>query len=220
VYVDAGLGDLRVFYYQVRARNTAGGEGEASVAVRAVTKSEPLPPVGLQVIERRLGANRLAWQPNVEQDLAEYRLLRTRSGKDVSELVSAVPAGQHEAEDDQVAADERVVYSLVAVDRNGLESATSQPAEVRSEGYRLVATALPDGVHLHWQGRTSEDFRSARILRGSGLRLSELGIVEGDSFVDSDVTPGRRYRYVVVLRRADASEAPPSAPVEIGVPKR
>jgi len=48
-YIDAGLGDLRVLYYRVASKNPAGGKGPASDAVRAVTKPEPLPPLGLRV---------------------------------------------------------------------------------------------------------------------------------------------------------------------------
>ena len=78
VYVDRGLGNLRVFYYRVSAVNSAGCRGEPTQPVRAVTKPEPLPPLGLRVAERRLGANRLSWDTNVETDIVEYQLLRIR----------------------------------------------------------------------------------------------------------------------------------------------
>ncbi len=48
VYEDAIPGDLRVMYYRISAVNRFGGESEMTEApIRAVTKAEPLPPVGL-----------------------------------------------------------------------------------------------------------------------------------------------------------------------------
>lgn len=219
-YVDRELGDLRVFYYRVSAKNTAGGEGEPTETVRAVTKPEPLPPVGLRVVESGLGSNHLAWEPNVEKDLVEYRLLRMREGSEVPEIVASLPRGQTSAKDTAVAADEKVSYALVAIDRDGLESAPSEPIAVQSVGYDLSATVRPDGVHLAWNSRTEEGFRGARVVRRGRLTQRDLGLVEGAEYTDTDVKPGGHYRYVVVLEHPDSGPAPPSSPVEIRLPER
>jgi fibronectin type 3 domain-containing protein len=220
VYVDSGLGDLRVFYYRVAALNAFGAEGPPSEPVRAVTKPEPLPPVGLRAAEQRLGANRLSWEPNVETDIREYRLLRLREGADAPELVTEVPPDATAAEDGAVAAGERVEYALVAVDGDGLQSAPSEPIGVESLGYGLSARAESDGVHLRWNPRTAEGFRGARIVRTRWLAGQDLAFVESDAYVDRDAKPGARYRYVVILERPDATRAPPSVPVAVEVPKR
>jgi fibronectin type 3 domain-containing protein len=219
-YVDRELGDLRVFYYRVSAKNTAGGQGEPTEPVRAVTKPEPLPPVGLRVVERGLGSNQLAWEPNVEKDVVEYRLLRMREGSEVPEIVAALPRDQTSAKDTAVAADEKVSYALVAIDRDGLESAPSEPIVIQSVGYDLSATVRLDGVHLAWNPRTEEGFSGARVVRRGRLTQRDLGLVEGAEYADTDVKPGGRYRYVVVLERPDSSPAPPSSPVEIRFPER
>ena len=39
-------------------------------------------------------------------------------------------------------------------------------------------------------------------------------------FLDTNVVPGSRYRYTVVLERADGTQAPRSREVEIRVPER
>ncbi len=217
-HVDQGLGDLRLFYYQVTSLNAAGGEGPPSDPVRAVTKPEPLPPIGLQVIERRLGSNRLAWAPNVEPDIAQYRLLRLREGAGKPEIVTTVPHTSRGARDTEVGAGETVTHSLVAFDRDGLESAPGKPVTVRSEGYDLRADVQPDGVHLAWNPRTEEGYRGARILRRGRLSRREFPIVTGSDFVDTDVKPGRSYRYTVTLLMEGGSSPPRSAPVEVQVP--
>jgi hypothetical protein len=217
-HVDQGLGDLRLFYYQATSLNAAGGEGPPSEPVRAVTKPEPLPPIGLQVVERRLGSNRLAWSPNVEPDIAQYRLLRLREGAGKPESVTTVPHTSLEARDTEVGAGENITYSLVVFDDDGLESAPGEPVTVRSEGYDLRADAQPAGVHLTWNPRTEEGYRGARILRRGRLSRREFPIVPGSDFVDTDVKPGRSYRYSVTLLMAGGSPAPRSEPVEVQVP--
>jgi hypothetical protein len=217
VYVDRGLGDLRVFYYRIAAVNRAGGTGPLSDAIRAVTKPDPLPPTGLRLAGQRLGANRIEWEPNVEPDIVSYRVFRVRGAG--RELLAEVPVSQTSAEDAGVGADERAAYSVIAVDRDGLVSEPAAVFQVASVGYRLVATARPGGVLLAWERRSDEGFRGARVLRHGALRALELGFSEDGTWVDPDAEPGGRYRYSVVLERPDGSRAPASSPVEITFPR-
>jgi fibronectin type 3 domain-containing protein len=220
IYNDKGLGDLRVFYYRVAAVNRAGGEGRASEPVRAVTKPAPLPPLGLRVSAQRLGANQLSWEPNVETNLVGYRLLRQRAGSKQHELVATLSPDQTASEDAAVSADEPLDYTLVAVDEDGLASDPAEPVVVKSVGYDISATARVDGVHLAWNPRSEEGFVGAHVYRHGALSRSELGFVTGASFVDAEAKPGGRYRYTVVLERADKTLAPTSPLVEIQVPER
>jgi fibronectin type 3 domain-containing protein len=220
IYSDKGLGDLRVFYYRVAALNRAGGEGRASEPVRAVTKPAPLPPLGLRVTAQRLGANQLSWEPNVETNLVGYRLFRQRLRSKERELVATLPADQTTAEDAAASADERIDYTLVAVDEDGLASDLAEPVVVTSVGYEISATARTDGVHLAWNPRSEEGFRGAHVFRHGTFSRSELAMVTGATYVDTDAKPGGRYRYTVVLERADRTLAPTSPLVEIRVPER
>lgn len=219
VYIDTGLEPLRVFYYRVAARNIFQVEGPPGEPVRAVTKPEPLPPIGLRVVELGLGVNRLAWEPNVETDIAEYRLLRFPADGGPPRVVASVPPEAMVAEDNSVAAAELASYAIVAVDGDGLESAPSLRVGVRSEDYGLSTRAEPDGIHLAWRPRPDEGFQGARVMRSRWFGRTELAFVRSGRYLDDDVKPGARYRYVVILERPDSSQAPPSAPIEIVVPK-
>ena len=221
IYVDRGLGDLRVFYYRVIAVNAAGGIGVATTeSVRAVTKPEPLPPIGLRTVDQGLGANTLAWDLNVEEDIVGYRLYRTLEGEDSPTPIASLSADETTADDNAVAAGQRVSYTLVAIDRDGLESGPANPIGVESERYGLSATARPDGIHLEWNDRADEGFRGGHVFRTAFLQNKNLGCSLGNSFVDTEVRAGATYSYTVVLERADQSLAPRSAPVEISTPER
>jgi fibronectin type 3 domain-containing protein len=218
-YIDPSLGDLRVFYYRVAAFNAAGGQGKPTEAVRAVTKADPLAPAGLEIAGQSLGRNVLRWTPNVERDVSGYRVLRRRVDATKPEVVATLPPSETTVEDTQVGADEAVRYSLVALDADGLESAESDPLEVVSKGYGLHAEAKDRAVELSWQRSDNDGFDLARIERSGMLGNTEVARERGDHYVDTDVSPGRKYRYVVVLMRADGSSAPPSEPIEVEVPE-
>ncbi len=218
VYVDEDLGPLRVFYYRVAATNAAGASGPASEPVRAVTKPEPLPPYQLTVASPGLGENRLRWQPNVETDLAGYRLLRRRQEGDAPEVVLSLAPDRTGATDRAVGADETVSYTVIALDADGLESVPADWVTTRSQGYDLVARVRPGSVELRWRARPEEGFVRARVRRSGRFATRDFAPVEGDLFVDSGVSPGARYDYAVTLERSDGSSAPPSRPVEVVIP--
>jgi hypothetical protein len=239
-YVDEGLGDLDVFCYRVASRSAGGSVGEASAAVMALTKAEPLPPAGLCAAAMQLTLNRVAWEPNVEPDLEGYRLLRFRRGSPAGEVVDTVspeactpPDGGESPpppeappcpaacsiEDRDVSPGEPISYVAVAFDTDGLESAPSEPADVVSTGYDLDATVREGAVYLSWDPDAARAFEAARVFRLGLFRRQELARVEATSYLDADVAPGHRYRYVVVLEREDGTLLPASAPVEIEVPE-
>lgn len=216
--VDRGLGDLRVFYYQVAARRAQQSEGLPSASVRAVTKPEPLPPIALRLGGQTLGANLLRWERNVEPDIAHYRLLRRRPGEREFRALSAIEAGRTRGRDAALAADERVTYAVSAVDASGLESAPSEPLEVTAAGYELSGIGGPEGVRLRWNPRLEEGFREAQVLRESGLGARLIGSSRDGRYLDREARPGSRYRYQVILLREDGSRAPASTPLEVSVP--
>lgn len=218
-FVDRELADLRVFYYRVASVNAAGGEGPPSDAVRGVTKADPLPPTALRVAAQQLGVNVIAWEPNVERDVARYRLLRERADDGGRrEAVAEAPGDATRAEDRTAQPGERVVYFLEAVDADGLASAPSPGLEVASRGYEAEARTEGGAVVLTWSAPDVDALRGVRIEREGLMGRSSLGLEASGRFVDRDVRPGGRYRYVLVGERADGSELAPSPTLEVAVP--
>jgi fibronectin type 3 domain-containing protein len=219
-FTDRDLESLRVFYYRVVAVNRVGAEGEPSTAIRGVTKPNPLPPIGLAVARQGLGSNRIRWDPNVEPDIRHYELFRWRRGATDPEPVARVRAGQGpEAEDAEVGAGELLRYSVVAVDVDGLRSVRSEPIEVRSRGYGLMAAPAANAIELRWEPAVHDEFKETLVLREGGIGARELGLAKAPKYRDRDVKPGSRYRYRVVGIRPDGTRAPPSAPVEVHIPE-
>ena len=219
-WVDQGLAPLRVFYYRVAAVNQAGGEGVPTTSTRGVTKPEPLPPAELRVASEKLGAIRLAWEPNVESNISGYRLARRREGSGDEEIVADLGPEQISAEDRAVGAGERLVYRVFAVDSDGLVSAPSDPVEATAPGYGLEAFAEAAGVRLRWAPAGEAGFASARVLRDGRFGAREIARVTGSEYLDREVEAGESYRYTVVLLGADGREALPSERVEVAVPAR
>ena len=217
-WVDRGLGDLRVFYYQVAGLNGAGGVGEAAEAVRAVTKPDPLPPTGLRIAEQQLGRNVVAWERNVERDLVGYRLFRRRAGAEVDELVAEVNAETVRVADDQVGAGERLAYAVLAFDRDGLESEPSDPIEVASVDYGLRAELDGDTVQLRWDEAIQRDVAAVRVIAEGRLGDDQLARVSESHFAHRGVKAGQTLHYRLVGVRADGSAAPPSPVLEVKVP--
>lgn len=219
VWMDRGLGDLRLFYYRVRAVNAAGGEGEATELVRAVTKPEPLPPLDLRIEAQALGENRLAWEPNVERDLLGYRVERVRASAEAPERVAELDATATAVTDAGVGAGEMVSYRVLALDRDGLESAPATLEDVRAPDYGLETRVTTEGVTLAWTPRSDEGWTRARVYRVGALRRREIGRTQDDRFVDADVEAGGRYHHLVVLEDEDGRRAPTSRTVETRVPE-
>jgi len=216
-FVDRGLGDLRVFYYRVAGVNGAGGEGVATPEARAVTKPDPLPPTGVRIAERQLGRNVVAWERNVERDLAGYRVFRRReSGPE--ELVAEVNADTVRVADDAVGAGERLSYDLVAFDRDGLASEPSDPIEAESVGYGLRAEMEGDAVMLRWDESIHRDVAVVRVIAEGGLGDDELARASSPGFAHRGVEPGQTLHYRLIGVREDGSEAPPSPVLEVKVP--
>ena len=216
---DGPAGDLRVLYYRVVAVNSFGGESDTSDPIRAVTKAEPLPPIGLEVTGRQLGRVVLAWQPNVEHDLYAYRVFRSErraTGWGRERMIASLSRGERAFTDAHVACGQALRYRMRAVDADGLESEFSGPLEVTGEDLGLVAKRDPGHAWLlRWDARRAARWPIARV---SEIRWAlpdrTLGEVPSSaSFQLGDLRPGAR-RIGVTLTHPPAPDGktPEAAP--------
>ena len=89
----------------------------------------PATPTGLQAVFSGTGQKSfidLTWAPNTEADLAGYNVFRAEGGaapERINQQLVKAPAFR----DENVAAGQRYIYTVSAVDERGNESARSEP---------------------------------------------------------------------------------------------
>jgi len=217
VYEDTVPGDLRVMYYKIAAVNRFGGESEPTEQpIRAVTKAEPLPPIGLEARASSLGRADLRWAPNVEPDLASYevwRALGNGSGYGDEAQIAQVPAGTTELTDAAIGCGESARYRLRATDADALVSLPSEPLEVKGQDAGLLLGRRDGMLVVSWDPARAGEWTAARVAEvRSALPDRELAsVAEGREVVLPELGAGSEIR-VTFLRVGEAGaklEAPP-----------
>jgi len=74
-------------------------------------------------------------------------------------------------------------------------------------------------VHLSWNARPLEGFVRARVTREGELWSQRSFVTDSAELHDTEVSPGRTYRYRIQLERSDGLVAPESPPIVIDVPR-
>ena len=217
VYEDTVPGDLRVMYYKLAAVNRFGGESEQTEqAIRAVTKAEPLPPIGLEASASSLGRVDLRWAPNVEPDLASYEVWRAllgRSGYGEEIQIARVPAGTTELADVAIGCGETARYRLRATDADALVSFVSDPLEVKGQDAGLALARRDGALVLSWDPSRAGGWTGVRVAEvRRALPDRELAsTTSGSELALPELSPGTEILVSFQRYSAEgtAAEAPP-----------
>jgi hypothetical protein len=126
--------DGRPRCYTVRSVRGTGarrveGDASAPVCVLPIDLVPPVAPTGLQAIAAE-GAISLIWEPNVEEDLAGFIVLRREAGSDTLLPLTPSPISETRFTDRVVAPGMRYTYEVRAVDSRVPLPNVSDPAEV------------------------------------------------------------------------------------------
>ncbi|MEE8557103.1 MAG: hypothetical protein V3T14_04385 [Myxococcota bacterium] len=209
LYEDPVAGDLRVMYYRVTGLNRFGGEGEPTSPVRAVTKAEPLPPIGLALTERTLGSIGLQWDRNPEADLLEYEVWRERLGDgdgSREKRIARVTAPGLEFVDGAVGCGEPVRYRVRAVDQDGLVSDFSDALEAKGEELGAHIDRAGEKLVVRWDPERASGWIGARVYRRRPFAPDALlAAVNGAAEVELPALAPGRHRLEVVLTRPAVS---------------
>ena len=223
VYEDTVPGDLRVMYYKLAAVNRFGGESEPTEQpIRAVTKAEPLPPIGLEASAGSLGRVDLRWLPNVEPDLASYEVWRVRVGSagDAEEVqIATVNAGTTAFTDVGIGCGEPARYRLRATDADALVSLPSDPLEVKAEDAGLALARRNGALVLAWDRARAADWTALRVIEvRSVLPDRELASVANASELTlPELDPGTELE-VTFLHQAEGGATLHSPPCRLVIP--
>jgi len=215
VHEDTVPGDLRVMYYKLQAVNRFGATSDLVEPVRAVTKPEPLPPIGLQATPTSIGRIDLRWDSNVEPDLARYQIWRELDAQASARPIASVDATTTEYSDRSLGCGQQVRYWLRAIDRDGLESDFSRPLEVTALDLDLqLQTDASRGPTLRWEPAHAQGWPTVRLTQQRTLLPDrELGSAPTAAGVLPVALPSGRYAITATLMntRPGGAAATPAA---------
>ncbi len=223
VYEDTVPGDLRVMYYKIAAVNRFGGESEPTdQPIRAVTKAEPLPPIGLEASASSLGRADLRWAPNVEPDLASYevwRALSNGSGYGEEVEIAQVPAGTTALADAAIGCGESARYRLRATDADALVSLPSDPLEVKGQDAGLALTRRDGALVVSWDPARAGDWTAVRVseVRGALPDREIASVADSSEVVLPEFEVGTQIK-VTFLRAGQGNSALEAPPCRLTVP--
>jgi hypothetical protein len=190
---------------KVAFNSTMLGDCDAYIAVRKL----PDPPRNVQRQGRML-----TWDaPEHAKELAGYGVYRG------SDLLTAELITQRQYE----VPDEKGSYTVVAVERSGLQSACPDH-EAPPAPSGLTATARsPFALDLTWQASTARDISYYNVYASTGAQTAPVQkqrvASPGEAhFLDWGLQQGAHYTYIVTAVDRAGNESAPSAPCAVQTP--
>lgn len=121
-YVDSGLDDGRMYWYQIRSIDTDGLLSPLTKSIKAVTKRPPLRPLGLRAQAGATGIQ-VSWNPNHEKDIDHYDIATVGFLTGTPEQTTE-PFFLYQQEEKPGTT---IRFKVRAVDSDGLKSEYSEP---------------------------------------------------------------------------------------------
>ncbi|MFQ6030232.1 MAG: LamG-like jellyroll fold domain-containing protein, partial [Dehalococcoidia bacterium] len=207
-YIDNPPAGSDQHYYQVSAVNGVGLEGNKSNEAGALLDWPPGAPTGLVA---SAGDNQVSldWVDNTESDLAGYNVYRSETaGGPYQQLNASGPVGSSSFLDDSATNGSQYFYVVTAEDSAGQESGFSNEDsalladEPPAAPTGLTATAGDGQVSLDWADNTESDLAGYNVYRsetpsGPYQKLNTTGLVTVSNYLDTSVTNGVSYYYIV-----------------------
>ena len=220
VHVQTPIGGLigQDVVVHVRLINKKGHASDWSNAVTLNVVPPLPPPADLKAANDPAGV-RVTWsQPGA----THFRIFR-RAPEDKT----ALQIGENDAPeyiDKTTVYGKTYVYSVQGINGSAESSiaTVTEPLTTKDEFPPAVPTGLTaspglNSVELAWDRNTESDFKGYKIYRsadnGPFEKIAED--LEGPSYSDKTVQPGKHYRYTVSAVDQAGNESKPSAPVEI-----
>ncbi|MBS3806741.1 MAG: fibronectin type III domain-containing protein [Bacteroidales bacterium] len=196
-------------------------------APEKVIRPDVVPPVPPRIRSVSLNNNTVSvkWAASSSRDVEENILLR----QDGDEWMQAGTFTDQTSFREPLPADrQQIVYAMVARDKSGLYSDTSDTRSVRSIKFYKLETAAgiearynqeEKRVQIKWDGPGGDNIFYI-IYRGTpekGLRMYQTADNGKSSFSDNRLVPGREYQYAIRVKRADGKTSPLSDRVTVQV---
>jgi len=226
-----GLGALldgTLYHYKVVAINTAEVRSEFSAVVSARTKVAPSAPVEVKATTSLPASIRITWPPNREIDIVAYRVEAGNSATIFSRRPVEVPVSENRESlvaftDERLANGAIRFYRVLAVDRDGLESAWSKTVQGQAKPapdvpLNLIPRQRDGSIRLEWDRPRQVDIAEYRVWRRALLGWEPLTTVQKPSYAPDPSDVARRASFAVSAIDRDGLESERSQPVVVEAP--
>jgi fibronectin type 3 domain-containing protein len=219
----------RNVYYKIKAIDNHFNQSAFS-KILAVTRPDIIPPQPPVISYYKVKNNKvfLKWNKSVSADVQHYFIYRRYEGETSWLLLSQFTEPDTVTSfTDNVTGKEGIVeYVMIAVDSSRLESQPTKPLKLRvtantdknpvKQFYAKTRTN-PNFIDLTWNYAYDQVVFYQIYKSEMDKPVSMYRSVKGaeQSFSDSQVKPGRQYKYMIKAVFADGTESPLSKPLEV-----
>lgn len=173
------------------------------------------------------GEIHLIWSPNVENDLAGYRLYRTENEDSLQNYILIYDSTQTSYKDINLDYTTTYFYRISAYDLSGNESILSDP--VWRTPFNVSPPDIPQNlsvnaqnigapiIEISWDANSESDVRGYKIFRGTEYNFpaSEIALLDStvnNFYTDTNVFIDTVYYYKLSAYDKGGEESTPSAP--------
>ena len=204
--------------------------------VQPIDSIPPDQPRGLKGSVDTLGIVTLTWNKNTELDLKGYDILRAyRKNQEFTKLNKANLIKENYIDSiDMSSFDKAVYYRLIALDNRYNASVPSdtlmllKPDRIPPTSPVFNTYKIKEGaVALSWINSSVEDWKSTIVYRSetndsisqqSWKKIYETTLDSITSFKDTEITPGKKYRYTLITVDQGGLESEPAPPIILDMP--
>lgn len=217
-------------YYKIQSVDKRNNRSEFT-EILTLKKVDVYPPVEPHIYDVTKGKDQieLKWHNSSSADVVRHRLFRRAMNEEQSwTLLADYALGEERGTyvDSTLEQGKLYVYTLTAIDDDGLESAPAQPASAKligapRQGFEMIETEISDEKSLKITWLYPEQAQKYWIYKGTEdqqLALFKVLKADRDFIVDANLKPGGTYHYYLRAVLEDGSFSPFSQKIEVSIP--
>jgi fibronectin type 3 domain-containing protein len=213
------LKDNTTYHYKVTSYNKVDVESKPSDIVTATTKPRPVRPSGFGGESLHVKEIPLFWQPNPEDDIAQYHIFRSSGDENNFSEITSVE-GRSSYVDKQLQDGQEYRYKMTAEDKDSLISDFSDTIIIKTKPKPMVPTGVIAQVEqgktiLTWSQNTESDITSYNVFEKGFLGPRKVDTVKEPHCSRVSPKPGKSKEYAVTAVDKDGLESKPSEPVYV-----
>ncbi len=214
-YVDKGLQDETTYFYSVVSVNYKGVDGKILAYTEATTKARPISPTGIKGEIVGAGKLKISWLPSPTADVVRYKIYRGIS-PDYLSYVGSVSSAKLSFVDKGLSPGFVYYYKVTALDKDGIESKTSEVASVKTKPLPLPPKGIrlqqldDNSVLVEWDNGSSDTVKYEVFRRYYIVIAKKIADTTDTKYTDKDVSGNTTYYYWIKSVDQYGQESKPS----------